>query len=228
VHGSDRWTIIEALEGLAATVETARRMAGNRRVVVSPLTLACLNDSGGEIAEARDARQPSLFGAAWTVGALAATWAGGADVVTTSFGTVAPPDLYAGLRHQSELKGSASKSRVHPAYHPVADAGEWREGELVEREISRPNAIAALGIRRGDALNLLVANLAEEDQGLEIKGFSATKVAMRRLGMGEIMFACSDPGKYRSEVWEASDSWRDAMSLTLGPYEVVRVDARIA
>ena len=69
---------METLSAQAATVECARRISGGRPVVVSPVTLKARFNvvatgpippvPRGELPPQVDARQMSLFAAAWTAG----------------------------------------------------------------------------------------------------------------------------------------------------------------
>ena len=89
VHATDDLSLIENLEGIAPTVETAREFAAGRKIAVGPIRLHRQPDpfaksvgSGGPEPERPDPRQDTPLGAAWTLGAVAELARGGADSVT--------------------------------------------------------------------------------------------------------------------------------------------------
>ena len=78
-HASDNASLVENLEGLASAVESARRRpgaSGRGRADHAPKARESLRDRAGRRPGARgasrgvDPRQMSLFGAAWTLGAI--------------------------------------------------------------------------------------------------------------------------------------------------------------
>ena len=89
VHRDDDRTVMENLLGLDQQVRTAVDAIGGRPVRVGPVTLATVNgpwpagqERPGGMPPQVDIRQPSLFTAAWTVGALAGMLVSGATSVT--------------------------------------------------------------------------------------------------------------------------------------------------
>ena len=95
VHTFDDASVMETLEAQAPALQRARQLAGATPVMVSPITLkprrnpyaSPASSSGqnqplGELPPQVDARQASLFTAAWTVGSLRALALGGAQSLT--------------------------------------------------------------------------------------------------------------------------------------------------
>jgi hypothetical protein len=233
VHAADDRSIMENVTAQGASVETARSFAPGRGIVVSPVTLAARFNpvaSGapaptptGELPSAVDWRQPSLLGAAWTVGSIAALSAAGADAVTW-FETV-------GWRGLIEREGgsplperfASSPGMVFPMYHVFADLAELREGTRVETHSSAPRALTGLAVRRGDRLNGLFANLTPDALPVAI-GPVGPEVRFRVLDESTAGVATGDPDAFRrSGAAQASvDGW---LRLTLGPYATVVLGA---
>ena len=91
VHAFDDISLVETLEVQAETVESANALAGGKPVVVSPVTLRrrfnpfAIGEEAKpnhKLPDAVDPRQPSLLGAAWTVGSLKYLAEAGAASVT--------------------------------------------------------------------------------------------------------------------------------------------------
>ncbi|MBE7500286.1 MAG: hypothetical protein HS113_08260 [Verrucomicrobiales bacterium] len=92
VHAFDHLSLVETLEAQPETVKTARAFAGGKSLVISPVTLkqrfnpvargAPPPVPPGQLPPPVDPRQLSLFGAAWTLGSLAALSHAGAASLT--------------------------------------------------------------------------------------------------------------------------------------------------
>ncbi|HEX6933598.1 MAG TPA: hypothetical protein VF162_15740, partial [Streptosporangiaceae bacterium] len=91
IHAFDDFSLMENLQAQPDTVATARFFAPGTRCYVTPVTLrprfnaVAVTDQEfpvGGLPWQVDVRQPSLFGAAWTLGSLAALAGAGADGLT--------------------------------------------------------------------------------------------------------------------------------------------------
>ena len=111
---------------------------------------------------------------------------------------------------------------MFPLYHPLADATEWEEAEVLACESSDVLAALGLAVRTAEGgTRLLVANLQPHEQEVVVAPLSG-RLALRRLNESTAAEAAADPAAFRrrSESVEAAG----ALELTLTPYEVVRVD----
>ncbi len=140
VHLFDDATLIENLEAQGDTVRCARRFSGGRPVAVTPVTL-----KPRFIPSAPDARQKTLFGAAWTVGSLKSLAEAGASSVT-----------------YFETRGVLEGDRVFPLHHVLADALEFSGGEVLPSSPSDPLVLTGLALRKGARTRVLVANLTAQ------------------------------------------------------------------
>ena len=232
IHAFTDTDVVENLDAQAETVRSARAIAGDKAVVVSPITLrrrvnfhAAADpppDVPGELPDSVDVRQSSLLGAAWTAGSLKYVAEAGASSVTyyETTGWRGVVERAAG----SELPDTfrSSPGEAFPAYHPLADAVEWAGAEVLACESSDVLAAVGFAVRAEDGGTcLLVANLAPRRQEVVVAPATGG-VTLRRLNESTAMEAGADPAAFRrhSEGREAAGE----LALTLDPYEVVRVD----
>ncbi|HTE18107.1 MAG TPA: hypothetical protein VK689_06970, partial [Armatimonadota bacterium] len=170
VHAFDNDSLAETLEAQAATLESARRFAGGKAVVVSPVTLRPRFNAvatgpvpeppPGELPPQVDERQRSLFGAAWTVGSvkyLAESAAAGVTYYETT-GWRGVMEMAAGspLPHRFPSR----PGEVFPLYHVLADVGELAGGEVLHSRSSQPLKVEVLALRKDGVVRLLLANLS--------------------------------------------------------------------
>jgi hypothetical protein len=166
MHATDDLTIVENLPAHCDTVCSVRQFAPDAMTAVGPVTLHRRPDpfaaGGGKagVIVAPDPRQKADFGAAWTLGSIKFLAEAGAYSVTYyqatgPFGLMDGPELF-------------------PVYHVLADVGEFAGGEVLATETTEPHWLAALTLRRGERLRVLVANLFWQPQSVRlarIKGY---------------------------------------------------------
>ncbi len=183
VHTFDNASVMETLEAQAPALQRARQLAGATPVMVSPITLkprrnpyaSPASSSGqnqplGELPPQVDARQASLFTAAWTVGSLRALALGGAQSLTyyETTGWRGVMETASGSP-MPELFHSIPGS-VFPVYHVFAALAGFRGGEALEVTSSDPQRVQALGLRSAERRRLLVANLSPLAQRVNAAG----------------------------------------------------------
>ena len=181
---------MENLDAQAETVRSARAIAGEGQVAVSPITLrrrVNFHAAGdppptppGELPDAVDVRQSSLFGAAWTAGSLKYVAESGASSVTyyESTGWLGVVERTTGGELPERFRSNAGE--VFPLYHPLADAIEWSGGEVLACDSSDRLAVVGLAARTGGVSRLLVANLTPSPQDVVVDGLDG-EVGLRRL-----------------------------------------------
>ncbi|HVF26601.1 MAG TPA: hypothetical protein VM943_00070, partial [Pyrinomonadaceae bacterium] len=151
VHAFDNWTLIENLQGQAETIRSARQFLNGLPLAISPITLrprfnpnaavspnAEASEVSGDLPDAVDARQMSLFGAAWTIGSLKQVAEGGVYSATYY-----ETSGWRGVMETTEGSPLPEKFRslpgaVFPLYHVFADFGEFAGGLVVPSKSSDP------------------------------------------------------------------------------------------
>jgi D-apionolactonase len=232
IHAFTDIDVMENLDAQAETVRSARAIAGDKPIAVSPITLrrrVNFHAAGeapptqpGELPDSVDVRQAALFGAAWTVGSAKYVCEAGAGSVTyyetTGWRGVVErtdgpelPDRFA-----------SRPGEALPLYHPVADAIEWRNAKVLTCESSDPLGAVAFAVRTTDgSTRLLVANLTPRERDVVVAPLDGS-VTLRRLNESTAGEATADPQAFRARGENASA--RGELAMTLAPYEVVRVD----
>jgi hypothetical protein len=232
IHAFTDVDVVENLDAQAETVRSARAFAGDKAVVVSPITMRRrVNfhaagepppDVPGELPDSVDVRQSSLLGAAWTAGSLKYVAEAGASSVTyyEMTGWRGVLERAAGSELPDAFRSAAGEA--FPAYHPLADATEWEGAEVLACESSDVLAVVGFAVRSEEGgTRLLVANVTPREQAVVVAPVTGA-LALRRLNASTAADAAADPAAFRrhSETVRASGE----LELTLDPYEVVRAD----
>ncbi len=160
VHAFDKLSLVETLEAQSATVHSAFHIRP-RPVVVSPITLRPrFNPNATEVCEnvepEVDARQPTSFAAAWTVGSLA-------ELATLS---------QIGSLTYYEIAGSrgvmAADGTLWPVFGVFAAMSDWQRISPVHS--SDQLAVAGLALSRHDGQRrLVITSLFPEGRELRIE-----------------------------------------------------------
>jgi hypothetical protein len=169
----------------------------------------------------------SLFGAGWTVGSLKYLAENGAASVTyyetsgwrgvmeTEQGSPLPEVF-------RSLPGS-----VFPAYHVLADVGEFRGGWVVPTRSSVAPVVDGLAFYRDGRARVLLANLSADAQQVMVEGLP-TEVRIRHLDERNAVEAMSAPEAFRRADGERCRPPEGMLSVVLLPYAVVRIDGAAA
>ncbi|MBK8027210.1 MAG: hypothetical protein IPK19_38925 [Chloroflexi bacterium] len=240
VHAFDNASLVETIPAMGATVESAFQFVGEDTcILVTPVTLKMRwnpNATGpdaptppGALPPRVDPRQMSLFGAGWTMGAIASLAQAGADSLTF-FETAS----WLGVMERES--GPPLPDRfpsipggVFPMYHIFADIGDLFAGEsggpvlALRFTASHPLKFSGLALRSGKGLRLLVANHSQEHQTVALTGIDGA-FTLKRLDKTTVEWAMRDPEGYRAVSGEAVTASGGALKLELPPYAVVRLD----
>jgi D-apionolactonase len=228
-HAFDNASLIEALTAIPVPIQSAKHYFDNLPVVISPITLkprfnpvatSDMTDAAGALPANVDVRQMSLFGAAWTLGAIKRLAESGVASLT-SFETT-------GWRGVMETEdGSPLPNQFHaipgavfPLYHVLADVAEFAGGEVVATQSSDPLKVEAMQLQHGARRTLLLANLTNEWQTAMMTGIEAA-TRLRRLHEQNAEAAMRAPESFRAQ-WEASNFTSNEIQLS--PFEMVRLD----
>jgi hypothetical protein len=232
-HAFDERSLAETLEAQAETVRSASAFAGERPIIISPVTLkrrynphATVSETekaSDELPDAVDPRQMSLFGAAWTTGSIkylaesgaasltyyeASGWSGLMERETGS----ALPDLF-----------PSTPGAVFPLYHVFADVAEWKNGSIILCSSSQPLIVTALAVESEGKRHLLVVNFTHKQQRAIIGPLAVDRVSLRSLDARSVQEAMLEPESFRQRREQAEVSGGE-LALDLAPYATVRID----
>jgi hypothetical protein len=236
VHAVDNASLIENLEGQAASVESAHQFAGGLPLAVSTITLKPRfnpdatgpepEPAPGELPSQVDPRQMSLFGAGWTLGSLKRLGESGAysltyyettgwrGVMETENGSPLPAKFRA-------LPGS-----VFPLYHVLADVGEFAGGSVIPSTSSTPLKVEGLAMSRHGQTRILLANLSPEPQSVRVTGANLGRsVRVRFLDETNAEQAMLSPEQFRAEMGEGAQTSQGELELRLRPFAIARIDS---
>lgn len=216
VHAFDDATLVENLEGLASTVESARLIAGELPLAVTPVTFRPrfnpnATDPASGAPPEPDPRQQTGFGAAWTLGAIKA---------------LAQPGVQAATFYEtSGPSGVLEGESVFPLFHVLADVGEFAGGQVLPAVSNDPLVVEALAVARKGAVRILVANLTAEARPVRVESSLLRGPArVRVLDAGALGRAASAPEAYRAEPGRETAAAAGVLELELGPHAVARID----
>jgi len=235
VHDSDDISLMENFRVQEDAVRTARSFAGDgREVAVSPVTLKArfnpfanrqLAVDPTQLPLPVDARQASLFGAAWTVGSLKSLIEGGAGAVTYYettgwrglIETESGPPLPARFPSQPGM--------IFPVYWVFRDLNGWRSATVLSCESSEPQQVTGLALRHHGRTRVLVANLTPDPQNVVLMPSSlGDEVTVSLIDRGSYDVVPSDLASARRTTSRVSTR-ATRLRLSLNPYAVACIDA---
>jgi hypothetical protein len=233
VHASDNLTLIENLEGLEATVESARLIGKDHPLAIGPVTLRPRfnpdatgpepESPAGELPARVDPRQMSLFGAGWTLGSLKALARPGVHSLTYyettgRLGVIErehDPPLHPGF--------PSSPGWAFPLYHVLADVGDFAGGSLLPWTSGNDLAVTGIGLVLAGKTRILLANLTEKPQKVRLAcPLLPGQVLVKRMDESNVAAAMSMPGVFRTDPGEPVSG--SPLELDLLPYGLLRVD----
>ncbi|HVR72828.1 MAG TPA: hypothetical protein VMT52_00780, partial [Planctomycetota bacterium] len=234
IHAIDLLSLAENLESLGAVLDSARVIANGRPISVSPVTLRprrnvvatgpVVEPPPGELPEAVDPRQMSLFGAAWTLGCLKRLAEGGA-AWTTWYET-------SGWRGVLETeRGSPLPSRfrslpgsVFPLYHVLHAVGGFAGGSVLPSQSSAPLEVECMALEAGARRAIIVSSLTSEPRRVTAD-WPSGEAHVKRLGEENAERAMLEPEAYSAEPGEVLRASGGRIALELGPYETVWMES---
>jgi len=233
VHAFDNRTLVENLEGMEATVESARLIGENHPMAIGPITLrprfnpnatgSEADTPAGELPARVDPRQMSLFGAGWTLGTLKALAKPGVYSLTyyETTGRLGvmerekDPPLHRGF--------PAMPGWAFPLYHVLADVGEFAGGSVLPWTSGNDLVVEGIGLAKNGRTRILLANLTDRTQKVRLacpllKG----EVRLKRMDESNVMAAMTMAGVFRTDNGEVVTG--SPLELELLPYGVLRID----
>ncbi len=195
VHAFDNLSLVETLEAQGETVRTASSFSNGSRIHVGPISLRMRWNPNATEAEAPtgpdeldsdvDLRQLSLFGAAWTLGAIASLGRSGANSISL-FEAVGQRGLMQSREPVQPGLFPVPAGEVYPVYHVLRELSSARSACYLDVSVARK--VVAFLIETPNDVRLLLANLcAEEVQVGVAKVFEAHRIrVMDAMGWREL------------------------------------------
>jgi D-apionolactonase len=221
IHAFDNHSIMETLPIQAETVRSARQFIGGIPLVITPITLRLQSVAQaplpGELPSSVDARQPTLFAAAWTLGSIKYLAEAGIQSATY-YETVGWKGIMESAAGTSQPdKFPSQPGAVFPIYHVLHDIDEFAGGRVQRVDSSDTLSVAGLALRKGKRLRLLVANLTNHQQPTAIRGLSAP-IKVRQVDL-------LSPGQPAdASAGKSGDTAAMELPLLLPAYGVIRID----
>lgn len=232
VHAADDASVMENIAGQGEVVRMARSFSGDRAICVSPVTLATRFGpypagpaAPGDLPPSVDVRQASLFGAAWTAGALKYLAEAGAASVTVFETTGWRGTIETDAGNPDPERFPSTPGDAFPLYHVLRDLGGWSDGILLGARSSDPLRTEALALTMPDGRwHVLVACLVPESINVTVTGLPDGMAHVRMLDIDTALGAMRDPEAFRA-TGEPSQVRDGRLVVKLGAYAVARIDA---
>jgi hypothetical protein len=231
VHAADDVSVMETLEALPYVVQSTRAIIGRKKAYhIGPSTIpARLNPYGASTASNpgdrricladNDPRHRGLFGAAWTLGYVAALAYAGVEQVSAGAATGPTGMIHHRGRHAQPYFDSLNGSAVFPLYHVLASLASARGSKL--REVAVDGAgVAALAYDRGKSQVLWLANLTGDKRKVKVTGLNRA-THLQLLDEASFEKATRDPSFFSKD----GKPLKKVPILELGPYAVARLTA---
>lgn len=235
VHAFDNQSLVENLEGQAHTVRSAQRFLAGKPVHVTPVTLRPrFNPQAkgapepvipGRLPSRIDARQPTLFAAAWTLGSIKYLAESGAASVTYY-----QTHGWAGVM---EVKGGSpmpdlfpsTPGAVFPLYHVLADVAEFAGGTVQPLNSNEPLQTCALALEHARRRRVMVANLTDQPKVVLLDAaWLGPRARFTVLDEESMQNAMRQPERFRSSAASMIEAAGGRYRLALLPYSVTRLD----
>ncbi|MBI4904240.1 MAG: hypothetical protein HY820_11425 [Acidobacteria bacterium] len=235
VHAFDNASLVENLAAQADAVNSARQFAGNKGIVISPVSLkprfnpnatSAAKVNPAEMPAQVDPRQPSLLGAAWTLGSIKYLAESGVESATY-YETRGPLGVMEGPGGSRWPKQFLSQpGQAFPLYHVIADVNEFAGGEVLPCRSSQPLAVEALMLRKGKNHRVLLANMTAEAQAVRLLyPGSVKRMAMRKLDEHTLRTAMDWADNWRIQPADRFTLTTSYVGVTLAPYGVASIDS---
>jgi len=231
VHAADDVSVMETLEALPYVVQSAKAFINGKAYCIGPSSIpARLNPYGASTASNpsngrvclsdMDPRQRGLFGAAWTLGYVAALAVGGLSAITLGAATGPAGMIYRRTNYAQPYFDEADAAEVYPLYHVVAGLAAASGSKVIAAKSGAPSKVAALAVRGKSGPTLWLANLTGETQTAKVSGFSGG-AQLHVLDEGSFVAATRDAGYLN----KGGKALKKVGSVALAPYAVARIAA---
>jgi D-apionolactonase len=230
VHASDDRAIVENLESFAHITRTVRAFAGRLpyRLISASIGLdigpygesAANPDNLRSTMVRADPRHRALFGAVWTLAAIAEAAYGGLAAISPAAVVGELGIVHRRLAYGQPWFDDLDRPAVYPAYHVVAGMAPAAGRPLLEAVCSDPRRIAALAYRTPEGgVCLWLANLWDLPQRLRMVGLESQRAA--RLDQSTFEAAALDPSFLKTHVGPPLPT-----EFEIGPHGILQIQIR--
>ncbi|MHB1356991.1 MAG: hypothetical protein ACYCZF_13565 [Anaerolineae bacterium] len=235
VHQTDDDTLVENLGSQRALVATARAIAGEKPLVISPVSLKPRMVPQGhglkrlpradETAAMADPRYTSLLGASWLALTLANLSAAGGVASITCYDLIGWDGV---MEREGDVTFSARWPELvgapYPAYHMLTWIGRWAGGEVLPVISSDPLKVGAMALHRNDELGLLVCNLVNQPHLLRLN-LPERDWRMKTLHPGNVLALLTDRDFLAQVPDESITPQQCGYGVSLPPYALAFLDS---
>lgn len=229
VHAADDVSVMETLEALPYVTQSAKAFIAGKAYCIGPSSIpARLNPYGASTASNpgngrvclsdMDPRQRGLFGAAWTLGYVAALAPGGLSAITLGAATGPAGMIYRRTNYAQPYFDETDGAAVYPLYHVIAGLASASGGKLVAAKSAAAGKVAALAHRSKAGPVLWLANLTGETQVARVSGFNGGAL-LHMLDESSFVAATRDAGY----LGKGGKALKKVGTVELAPYAVARI-----
>ncbi|MBV9970121.1 MAG: hypothetical protein JO228_09070 [Xanthobacteraceae bacterium] len=204
VHAADDRSVMETLETLPWIIASTRAMIGDKPYRIGPSVIASRDNPYGKetidnptnarvCLTDKDPRQRGLFGAAWSLGYVAACAKGGLEAIAIGAATGPFGFIHRSAEHAQPFFDSINEPAVYPAFHVMAGLAKGCGRQLIEVSVSTPGRIAALAWREADRRVIWLGNLTPENVHLRVVGLDKIKNRLSLIDAASFEQAIRDP-----------------------------------
>ena len=227
VHAADDVSVMETLEALPYVIQSTRAFINGKPYHVGPSAIPARdnpygaasadNPGNGRVCLAKmDPRQRGLFGAAWTLGYIAALAKGGIAQVTIGAPTGPSGIIARKTSYPQPYFDEPSGPAVYPVYHIVAGLAAAAGGVVLSDRTSDPARLATLVLQAGGKRTLWLANLTGQDKRVAVDGLAGQ---LRMIDESAFAAATTTPGFFG----ESGSAIAANATFTMPPYAVARL-----
>ena len=224
-HAGDDRSAMEGLESLPYLAKTVHSFIDGKPYHVGPSAIGLRMNPYGEapmpnpqnIRQAMngmDPRQRGLFAAAWSVGFVARFVKGGASALTLGGGTGEFGIVYA--KEDYSQPWFDENGGIYPGYHAFKGLAQLRRQPVLELEISTPDELQAIAVKRNGGVELWVANLTDRLKSIELIPKLTGRISI--LSAAEFERSTKD-----LSVMDSLEQPFTERELVLPPYAVARI-----
>ena len=178
-HASDNATLVENLKAQEYSVRSTRVFAGNKGIIVSPVTLQRRFNanntfleipwSGPDLPPQVDSRMMSLFGACWTVGSLKYLCESEVDSATF-YETAGERGIIQGEKDsQWPSQFPAAKGMIFPVYYIFRYLLRNKDFKVIKSISSRPLVVECFALSDGKQVRIMLVNFTGSDQPVRME-----------------------------------------------------------